>query len=94
MADQDVAENDTSISFSCDAIGEPTPSISWHFNDVLINPSTKYFLFASSVPGSSTSLLIIINPVSSDAGAYTCYAENVLGNDNSSGILTVNGNYR
>ena len=94
MADQDVAENDTSISFSCEAIGEPTPSISWHFNDVIINQSTKHSLFASGVPGSSSSSLIIINPVSSDAGTYTCYAENVVGNDNSSGILTVNGNYR
>ena len=95
VADQDVAENDTSISFSCEAIGEPTPSISWHFNDVLINPSTKYLLvIASVVPGSLGSSLIILNLLPSDAGTYTCYAENVVGNDNSSGILTVNGNYR
>ena len=94
MADQDVGENDTSISFSCEAIGEPTPSISWHFNDVRINQSTKHSLFASGVPGRSSSSLIIFNLLPSDAGAYTCYAENVLGNDSSSGILTVNGNYR
>ena len=34
----DVTQNETSlVFFSCEAIGEPSPSISWHFNDVLIN---------------------------------------------------------
>ena len=89
----DVTQNETSpVLFGCEAIGEPSPSISWHFNDVLIIESDKYIITVYGVSGRTSSLLTIINLVSSDAGTYTCNAENVLGNDNSSGILTVNGN--
>ena len=89
-----MTQNETSlVLFSCEAIGEPSPSISWHFNDVLIIGSNKYIISDRGVPGMTSSSLMIINLVSSDAGRYTCYAENVVGSDNSSGILTVNGNY-
>ena len=37
------------------------------------------------------STLVIINAESSDVGTYTCEAENIIGIDQSSGILTVNG---
>ena len=37
------------------------------------------------------STLVIINAESSDVGTYTCEAENIIGIDRSSGILTVNG---
>ena len=37
------------------------------------------------------SFVTIMNAQSLDAGTYTCYAENIISNDNSSGILTVNG---
>ena len=88
----DVTQNETSlVLFSCNATGEPSPSISWHFNDVLIIRSDKYILGGSGVSGRTSSSLTIINLVSSDAGTYTCCAKNVVGNDNSSGILTVNG---
>ena len=30
---------------------------------------------------------------SSDVGKYTCHAENIIGTDRSSGILTVNGKF-
>ena len=90
----DVTENETnSVLFSCDAIGEPSPAISWHFNDVMIRPSDKYVLGLSGSRGSTSSLLIVNNLLPSDTGTYTCHAENDIGNDNSSGILTVNGNY-
>ena len=93
VSDHDVTENEaTSVTFTCEAIGEPSPTISWYFNDVVINQKNdKYNIHAAGVPEKVESSLTIINPVSSDAGTYTCYAENVVGSDNSSGILTVNG---
>ena len=40
-----------------------------------------------------TSLLTISNANSSDVGTYTCQAENFIGIDQSSGVLTVNGKH-
>ena len=37
--------------------------------------------------------LSIINAESSDVGTYTCEAVNIIGSDQSSGVLTVNGMY-
>ena len=92
VADQDVIENGTnSVTFSCEAIGEPTPTFSWYFNDVMITESDKYSIYSGRVIGRAESSLQINNPETSDAGTYTCHAENVVGSDNSSGILTVNG---
>ena len=92
VSDHDVIEKEaTSVMFTCEAISEPSPNISWYFNDVIINQSDKYIIYAAGVPGKVESSLTIINPVSSDAGTYTCHAENVVGSNNSFGILTVNG---
>ena len=57
----------------------------------MINSSDKYSLVSQGVPGRTEVTLTIVNPETSDAGTYTCHAENVVGSDNSSGILTVNG---
>ena len=92
VIDHNVIENDTnSVTFTCEAIGEPSPTISWYFNYVMIITSDKHSLSAAGVPGRVEGSLQIINPETSDAGTYTCHAENVAGSDNSSGILTVNG---
>ena len=39
------------------------------------------------------SSLTINDALSSDVGTYTCHAENTIGNDESSGVLTVNGKF-
>ena len=93
VIDHVVIEKETnSVKFTCEAIGTPLPAISWYFNDVTINQENdKYIIYATGVPEKVESSLTIFNPVFSDAGTYTCYAENVVGSDNSSGILTVNG---
>ena len=76
--------------FTCQATGEPVPTISWYFNDVpvVVTNTVKYVVLSTS-PGQST--LRIHNVQSSDVGTYTCNATNVVSSDTNSGILTVNG---
>ena len=90
----DMLENETNpITFSCEAIGEPVANISWYFNGELIDVSnaSKYIISNSSNGTLVTSLLTIVNTQSSDVGRYTCFAENFVGRDQNSGVLTVNG---
>ena len=90
----DVLENETNpVTFSCQAVGEPIPNISWYFDGTMINVSdTSTYNDSNSINSTEvTSLLTILNTQSSDAGIYTCEAENFLGAVRSSGILTVNG---
>ena len=87
-------ENETnSVTFNCQATGEPVPIISWYFNDDMINVSdtSKYNITSSVNETSVESLLTIANAQSSDIGTYTCYPKNILGTDRSSGTLTING---
>ena len=87
-------ENETNPTiFSCQATGEPVPSISWYFKDVMINVSdtSKYNISNTTRETIVTSSLIISDAKSTDAGTYTCEAENIIGIDQSCGILTVNG---
>ena len=82
------------MAFSCQATGDPVPAISWYFNDVMINVSdiSKHNVSDISNGIVITSYLTIVNVQSSDAGTYSCHAENFIGVNRSSGILTVNGN--
>lgn len=91
-------ENETNpVTFSCQAIGEPVPTIIWYFDGVMINISNakKYSInISNSINGTKTSitnLLTIMNIQSSDVGTYTCFTKNIIGSDQSFGILTVNG---
>ena len=68
----------------------------WYFNGVMVklSDSSKYnnssmYLNESIIE----STLNIINAESSDVGTYTCEATNIIGTDNTSGILSVNGKY-
>ena len=90
----DLLENENNIvTFNCQATGEPVPSISWYFNGIMVNVSvtSKYNISSSVNETLVGSFLTITNVQSSDVGTYTCHAENIIGIDRSSGILTVNG---
>ena len=80
------------MTFTCQAIGDPVPTISWHFNDTMIDllDTSKYYTTNSSNETVIMSSLTIMNLQSSDVGIYTCHAVNVHGDDQSSGMLTVN----
>ena len=88
------AENEgNSTSFTCQANGEPLPTISWYFNGLPLDESnaTKYMITERLLPNANMNVLNILDLESSDVGTYTCYATNVISNDTSSGVLTVNG---
>ena len=87
----DLLENEANpVTFICAATGDPLPTISWYFNNILLNTSDHNI--SRAVSGIVVeSLLTIFNVQSSDVGTYTCHAENFIGSDRSSGILTVNG---
>ena len=90
----DLVENETNpVTFSCQATGEPIPTITWYFNSIMINTlnANKYNISTSINGNEIISLFTIINMRSSDVGTYTCQAENIIGNDKSSRILTVHG---
>ena len=89
----DLVENETDVvTFHCEATGEPVPIIEWYFNDEMINVSDASYNVSESLNGTVIqSLLSIENVQSFDVGTYTCNAENFIGIDRSSGILTVNG---
>ena len=93
----DLLENETnSIQFVCQAIGVPVPYIRWYFNGVMVNLSDSSKYNSSSMYLNESvieSTLNIINAESSDVGRYTCEAANTIGNDRSSGVLTVNGKF-
>ena len=92
----DLLQNDTlSSTFTCEATGEPVPNISWYFNDstLLVSDASKYSISNSLNGTVIKSLLTIVSAQSSDVGKYTCQAENIIGTDRSSGILTINGKF-
>ena len=94
MMDEVQDEGDTA-SFTCQATGEPVPTISWYFNGAPVNNDTdmdKYDIAETSVNTTTiSSTLTIMSVESSDVGTYTCNATNVVSSDTSSGVLTVNG---
>ena len=92
----DLFVNETNpITFSCQVTGEPVPFISWYFKGVTMNVSdaSKYNISNTLSETTVTSLLMITNVKSSDAGTYACQAENIIGIDRSSGVLTVNSKF-
>ena len=92
----DQTQNETfTVFFTCQSDGEPLPTISWYFNGAALDVSdtVKYLITTPSTVDATIvrSTLLIRNVQSSDVGTYTCNATNLVANDTSSGVLTVNG---
>ena len=89
----DQTENErNAASFTCEATGEPVPTISWYFNGALLTDGATHTISETSVNTTTiNSTLTIMSVQSSDVGTYTCNATNVVSSDTSSGVLTVNG---
>ena len=91
VMDQTLDEGDTA-SFTCQATGEPVPTISWYFNGGLLVNGIEHMISVMSLNTTTiSSTLTIMNVQSSDVGTYTCNATNVVSSDTSSAVLTVNG---
>jgi len=93
LMDQTKKEGDTA-SFTCQATGEPVPTINWYFNGVPVKETNTIKYTISMMSFNTTTIcntLTIMNVESSDVGTYTCNATNVISTDISSGVLTVNG---
>ena len=87
-----IQDEGTTASFTCQATGEPVPAIGWYFNSILLANGTKYTISEASVNTTTiNSILTIMSVESSNVGTYTCNATNVVSSDTSSGVLTVNG---
>ena len=93
VMDQIQNEGDTT-SFTCQATGEPVPTISWYFNGTLLTDGATHTISETSVNITTiNSTLTIMSVESSDVGTYTCNATNVVSSDTSSGVLTINGEH-
>ena len=92
MMDDTQNEGDNAY-FTCQATGEPVPTISWYFNGASVDESNTIKYTISMMPLNTSTIsntLTIMNVELSDVGTYTCNATNVLSIDISSGVLTVN----
>ena len=91
VMNQEENEGDTA-SFTCQATGEPVPTISWYYNGALFFDGTEYLITEMSINATTiNNTLTIMSVESSDVGTYTCNATNVVSSDTSSGVFTVNG---
>ena len=72
-----VTEGDN-VTLSCNASGNPVPSISWTRNGSLLNSSVPRISFEAG-----NRQLTITNVNRADSGEYRCVADNSEGNDTS-----------
>ena len=82
-------------TFTCAAIGEPTPTIQWYYtpfirgvvtdNQYLVVSDEKYDITENPDDVSSTLLVRSVQP--SDEGEYTCTAINVYNEDSATAFL-------
>ena len=76
------------VNFTCQAIGEPVPIISWYFSGVMIDVSdtSKYRIESRSINTTTAeNTLTVYNATETDVGAYTCNATNFIGSDSTHG---------
>ena len=96
IEDPQITVNETDdITITCVATGIPSPDITWQFNmaDITID-MTKYIVITSSVVRSDknnevTSELIVTTSDMTDAGMYTCRANNSVRNTSMDSVEVV-----
>ena len=82
------------VTFVCVASGDPNPSISWNRGETVLSNDSRVTIYEDLVTENETTFVQSILELSSaeeaDAGQYSCFAANTLGNDTASFVLTVN----
>ena len=76
------------VTFTCTVQAEPVHSLQWLFNGEVIQPSTTHIM---TTVGETQGSLTIVNVSLTDAGNYTCFAENGHGNSSATETLLVQG---
>ena len=83
------------ITFVCVAYGIPDPSISWNRGDTTLSNGSRVTIYEELLTDNGVtfvqSILELCSAEVEDAGQYSCFAENNLGNDTATFVLTVNG---
>ena len=85
------------VNFTCVAYGIPNPSVSWKKGSTLLSMrnASRVTIYEQLLTENGVTLVQSILELSSaeetDAGQYSCFADNTLGNDNASFVLTVVG---
>ena len=89
----EVATGNT-ITLVCVAYGDPNPSISWNRGGTALSNNSRITIFEVLMTESGAtfvrSILELCSVEGADAGRYSCFADNTLGNDTASFVLTVN----
>lgn len=85
--DKTILEGDV-VTYSCSALGDPFPAVTWTFNDTMLSNGDKYQVETS---GPDIGQLRIMNTTFSDRGEYMCTYSNTVGSASTSVILTVQG---
>ena len=79
------ANESTTVLLECNAVGTPTPTISW-FKDSVPLPSSSYPR-TSIAPNNS---IIVTSVMMIDEGVYVCQASNTGGTESATVTLNVN----
>ena len=96
VATIEVAPSDTEVVsprtavFYCEVFGVFIPNITWQMNGNILESGGDIDIEIETKGDMRNSTLSIQNTVPSDAGNYTCLAENDAGSDFASAQLTVN----
>jgi len=81
------------VNFTCVAYGIPNPSISWKKGDILLSNDSQVTIYEQPMIQNGVTLVQSILELSSaeeaEAGQYSCFADNTLGNDTASFELVV-----
>ena len=80
----------TNATFICEAEANPQHTIEWTKDNQELFNNTKILITGL---GTARSVLTIIDLELSDTGSYSCFAENVHGNDSTTDELFVQGIY-
>ena len=80
----------TNITLTCEAIGDPIPTLVWSRTEHLSNRVSMNNYAVLTEDGSVSVNLTIINATREDTGEYVCTANNCVGNDSRSVKITMN----
>ena len=82
------------ITFVCVASGDPNLSISWNRGGTALSNNSRITIFDELLTENGMtfvqSILTLSSAEEADAEQYSCFADNTLGNDTESFVLTVN----